>query len=376
MKMERYTQVEIKHGRIAMIACMGYVMPEIFRFPGCEDFGHGLAALTSVPAEGWIQLVALLGAHELLLKPGTRVGAVNGMDYGFGTEVFDGNTEFEKKRRQTVERNNGRLAMIAIMGLMVQDFTFGMTPLQMINKGGFYGPPVDFIVKDIGMCMGYTYCATKERTGRTIMRSGYSEGYAPFQNGRYPPAPGESWDDDWGCPDPDKELEMSPSMPFLAMPKHLKGWVGGEKGFDPLGCTDALPVYWMREAELKHGRVCMLATLGWITTDLGVRFPGQMYQVSTIEAHNALVDEGQMQPFLGAIFIAELYGAYALIEGWGGDIDRSAGDFFLGKSFLPKDQEGEKNMKLKELENGRLAMLAFGGIATGAVLTGNPWPFF
>ena len=44
----------------------------------------------------------------------------------------------------------------------------------------------------------------------------------------------------------------------------LKGWVGGEKGFDPLGVTDALPVYWVREAELKHGRICMLATVGWI----------------------------------------------------------------------------------------------------------------
>ena len=45
----------------------------------------------------------------------------------------------------------------------------------------------------------------------------------------------------------------------------LKGWVGGEKGFDPLGVTDALPVYWVREAELKHGRICMLATVGWIS---------------------------------------------------------------------------------------------------------------
>ena len=42
----------------------------------------------------------------------------------------------------------------------------------------------------------------------------------------------------------------------------LKGWVGEEKGFDPLGVTDALPVYWVREAELKHGRLCMLATVG------------------------------------------------------------------------------------------------------------------
>ena len=80
MKMERYTQVEIKPGRSAMIACIGYAMPEIFRFPGCEDFGRDLAALTTIPFEGWLQLVALIGAHELLLKPCTRPGA----DYGFG----------------------------------------------------------------------------------------------------------------------------------------------------------------------------------------------------------------------------------------------------------------------------------------------------
>ena len=38
-------------------------------------------------------------------------------------------------------------------------------------------------------------------------------------------------------------------------PQVLKGWVGGEKGFDTLGVTDALPVYWVREAELKRSLV-------------------------------------------------------------------------------------------------------------------------
>merc|ERR1719482_1821693 len=28
-------------------------------------------------------------------------------------------------------------------------------------------------------------------------------------------------------------------------------------------------VYWMREAELKHGRICMLAVVGWLTVDAG-----------------------------------------------------------------------------------------------------------
>ena len=35
-KMERYTAVEIKHGRISMIAVLGYLMPETSRSPGCE----------------------------------------------------------------------------------------------------------------------------------------------------------------------------------------------------------------------------------------------------------------------------------------------------------------------------------------------------
>merc|ERR550532_1517944 len=81
-KMDRNTAVEIKHGRIAMIACVGYVMPEIFRFPGCETFENGLGALSSIPAEGWVQLFAFIGAHEVLIKP--RTGGMGSFDLGLG----------------------------------------------------------------------------------------------------------------------------------------------------------------------------------------------------------------------------------------------------------------------------------------------------
>merc|ERR1712032_76286 len=91
------------------------------------------------------------------------------------------------------------------------------------------------------------YCATKERSARTIMRSGYSEVYTAFENGRYPPAPGQEWDDDWGNTDPNAEPEMSPSMPFLRMPKHLKGWVGGEKGLTRLASCAPEVVFWMQQ---------------------------------------------------------------------------------------------------------------------------------
>merc|ERR1719229_2023691 len=102
---------------------------------------------------------------------------------------------------------------------------------------------------------------------------------------------------------------MSPAVPFLKYPEQLDGWVGEEKGFDPLGVSDALPVYYLREAELKHGRVCMLATIGWIATDLGVRFPSPVFQnVSTLQAHDVFVQNGYMGIFLAFIGCLELYG--------------------------------------------------------------------
>ena len=39
-----------------------------------------------------------------------------------------------------------------------------------------------------------------------------------------------------------------------------------QEGFDPMGFSLAIDIRWLREAELKHGRVAMLATVGWITT--------------------------------------------------------------------------------------------------------------
>uniref|UniRef100_A0A7S1MA82 Uncharacterized protein n=1 Tax=Alexandrium catenella TaxID=2925 RepID=A0A7S1MA82_ALECA len=165
--------------------------------------------------------------------------------------------------------------------------------------------------------------------------------------------------------------------------KFAQGLVGSEGAwgtyeFDPVGFskyTELVPFF--REAELKHGRVCMLAAAGWMATDLGVRFPGEMFQdVSTVKAHDAMVNNGLMGPFLATIAAYEVYGGWLCLEGFEGKINREAGDFFLGKNFLPKDEAQASTMKLKELENGRLAMLAFSGICTQSVLTGEMWPFF
>merc|ERR1712127_287271 len=121
----------------------------------------------------------------------------------------------------------------------------------------------------------------------------------------------------------------------------------------------------------------MLATLGWIATDLGARFPGEVFQnASTVGAHDKMVEAGIMGPFLATIAVYEIYGGWLCLEGFEGNVNREAGDFFLGKNFLPKDEAQATTMKLKELENGRLAMMAFSGICTQAVLTSKTFPFF
>merc|ERR1719183_2986386 len=54
----------------------------------------------------------------------------------------------------------------------------------------------------------------------------------------------------------------SKAMPFLSQPEDLDGSMAGDVGFDPLGFSTYIDVKWLREAELKHGRICMLAWTG------------------------------------------------------------------------------------------------------------------
>ena len=53
-------------------------------------------------------------------------------------------------------------------------------------------------------------------------------------------------------------MVKSESLPFMEEPAHLSGMVGNV-GFDPMGLSTPQNIKWMREAELKHGRICQLA---------------------------------------------------------------------------------------------------------------------
>jgi len=202
------------------------------------------------------------------------------------------------------------------------------------------------------------------------------------------------------------KTERSKAVPFLPRPINLDGSMVGDFGFDPFYLSSipkdfsgfiqppsweekGLPtLYWMREAELKHARVCMLAWFGWLATDgafgVTLRFPGEIYSVANIptayEAHNILVGQGSMGFLLLAVGFVEFCTGAVLVEVAKGENDRAAGDFGLDPlNFLKdKSQEEKDRMALRELANGRLAMLAFAGVSTQAALSDatHAFPYF
>lgn len=201
--------------------------------------------------------------------------------------------------------------------------------------------------------------------------------------------------------------ERSAALPFLPRPVALDGSMVGDVGFDPFYLS-SIPknfagfiqppsweetegietLYWMREAELKHGRVAMLAWFGWVAADGGfgttLRFPGDIYSVENIpnsyNAHDILVEQGSMAFLLFCVAFIEFCTGAALVQVSKGELDREAGDFGLDPlSFLKgKSEEEVRRMKTRELLNGRLGMLAFGAVATQTALGADTqaFPYF
>jgi len=168
----------------------------------------------------------------------------------------------------------------------------------------------------------------------------------------------------------------------------LPGATAPLKGFDPLGLATVgsdETLLWFRAAELKHSRVAMLATTGYLVQAAGIHFPGMLAKdvsfeslssMKPFDAWEAVPDAGKAQ-IIGTIFIAEL-------------VTESKGTHYTkGGSmptivFPPVDfsgvDAGTIAMKQnRELNNGRLAMISIMSFVAAAnipgsvpALTGNP----
>mmetsp|Transcript_68943 Transcript_68943/g.162111 ORF Transcript_68943/g.162111 Transcript_68943/m.162111 type:complete len:734 (+) Transcript_68943:81-2282(+) len=373
VKCEKYLpwfrEAELKHGRIAMLAFVGLVVPEVARIPGPDACyaAKGIveahnACVGNPPAPFIInsedffsketqvgplfQVFAFIGAIEMLTtfaksanvsnKPGLTLETAG--DYKLGVNFLPSDPA-KVKEIKLKELKNGRLAMLAFGGAITQ---------ATLTGNGF---PWLYAQKEQKSAFG---ASVVPAAGTLAGRKALLRGDGTARQAGY---------------------KMSAAVPFLPMSPALEGIPGEEEGFDPMGFSLAFEIGWLREAELKHGRVCMLATVGWITTDLGLRVPGDAFQISTIDAHDAMVKFGGMPQILLWIGLLEVLGFFAYVNMREGKTDRKPGDFGL-RGFYPSDPKGQYEMQLKELRNGRLAMLAYSGIVTAAVLTQDKWPFF
>lgn len=170
-------------------------------------------------------------------------------------------------------------------------------------------------------------------------------------------------------------MAKSQALPFAEAPAALDGSMPGDVGFDPLGFSDytlgpfessAEHMGWMREAELKHGRVCMLGVVGWIVADMGVRAPGMPAELkaasSSFAAHDIAVADGRLLMLLILCGVFEIAGAGAIKATLDGK--REAGDFALMGGFSKVDGKRLAALKQAEVKHARLGMMAFSGIAT------------
>jgi len=136
-----YRDIEIKHGRVAMLAVLGHIVTTAgVRLPGDIAYGIpfssvkvGLKGLETIPAGGLVQIIMFIGLLEM--------GFTSRKD-----EIEKVHLEKSKwndatiKRKMAIELNNGRAAQMGILGLMVHEAIDGKP--YVLNE--ILGAPVAF----------------------------------------------------------------------------------------------------------------------------------------------------------------------------------------------------------------------------------------
>jgi len=152
------------------------------------------------------------------------------------------------------------------------------------------------------------------------------------------------------------------------------------KVFDPfdlatLGSEQTLS--WFRAAELKHSRVAMLATTGYIVQAAGFHFPGMLSSDVSFESLSTMkpLDAWAAVPEGGKSQIIAIIGLSEIISECTGTHYTKGGDYpeiiFPPIDFTKVDADTLKVKRSRELNNGRLAMIAIISFCAAANIPGS-----
>jgi len=188
----------------------------------------------------------------------------------------------------------------------------------------------------------------------------------------------------------------SQALPFTNAPAALDGTLAGDVGFDPLGFSTGFEPFGYsdgrlstldkyREAEVKHGRLAMLAAAGWplaelwdtkIAQFLGME-PGLNDDGRVPSVLNGGLSTISVKYWLGCLALAavlDVYGSYFAPKKEGyvaGDLGFDPVGFYP-RGAWDRDKKERERLQLAEIKHGRLAMLAITGFALQEAVTHLP----
>jgi hypothetical protein len=178
-----------------------------------------------------------------------------------------------------------------------------------------------------------------------------------------------------------EEVKKAPAAGPLKV-QDMAGVTAPTGFFDPLGFSTDTPdgkILFYREVELKHGRVAMLAALGIL---VGEQFHPLFGGNIDVPAYVAF-QQTPLQTFWPAVVLAiaipEVYSVATFVEPsnadnslWAIRRDHTPGDLgFDPLGLKPTDPKEFKETQTKELNNGRLAMIAAAGMIAQELATGK-----
>jgi len=151
----RYREGELKHGRVAMAASVGLIVPDFFKFGGnlswsagitFSDVPAGIGAIWAVPVLGWVQILLFVGVLERFVFVQRGWGEMPG-DYGTG--YFGKIDKSANERQLLLELDCGRLAMIAVVGQVTGELMTGYTVIGQWREGLIFGDLLAAVEKSL-----------------------------------------------------------------------------------------------------------------------------------------------------------------------------------------------------------------------------------